>query len=446
MRKIVSVFAAMFLAAASEAAEFEKSDSNMIITNIRVGQGDATLIQGPMIGGKRINVLFDAGNSKGLNGGKILRRVLEKNGVEELDYMIISHDDEDHIGGIVFGDVLSRKGWMSGRHGTSFVLGDDNTPGCAKEVDGEIVYDRERHWLGENRHYLPDPAHLGTCDDMVVKHWVDYGKDVLRNNHAIRKYNAMADAMGTRLTVNKDNVNTFEIDLGGGAKMEAFAANGWIRGQKKRVENVDSPNESSLAFLVQHGTFDYLIAGDLIGKQGASCKKGKWTRGSSDSTNAKVETALGKAILRSKRKVEVLHVNHHGADNGSSAEFLRDVSPNIAIISAGNGNGHDHPRNQVLQRLYDAHVYQIIQTSWGTTAYKTDNELRHRQAIYQGDIVIRSDGSNYDISTSRTYANDRSALRKELRMPLEEARKKEREEEKKQREERRRNNIPECEV
>ena len=87
------------------------------IMNIRVGQGDSTLIQGPLdANGERINVLFDAGDMPNLDGGNILRAVLRKQGVRKLDYVIVSHDDADHIGGIGFG----------GRHGKSLILGFDD--------------------------------------------------------------------------------------------------------------------------------------------------------------------------------------------------------------------------------------------------------------------------------------------------------------------------------
>ena len=104
--------------------------------------------------------------------------------------------------------------------------------------------------------------------------------------------------------------------------------------------------------------------------------------------------------------VDVLHVNHHGANNSSEAEFLELIQPTIAVISAGNGNAHKHPHRSVLKRLSDAGVYRIIQTSWGTTESITPADVRDIQAIYQNDVVINSDGDNFTISTSRTYESD----------------------------------------
>ena len=71
------------------------------IVNIRAGQGDATLIKGPLDGGNQFAILVDAGNIGGRDGGNILRAVLNKRGVERLDLLISTHYDADHIGGIV---------------------------------------------------------------------------------------------------------------------------------------------------------------------------------------------------------------------------------------------------------------------------------------------------------------------------------------------------------
>lgn len=370
----------------------QASAEELRIVNIRVGQGDSTLIQGPTdSNGERVNVLFDAGSSPGFDGGFILRRVLEKNGISDsLDYLIVSHDDADHIGGIAFGDS----------HKRSFILGYDNAVGCLGDDDGDGQID----WLNGEKFYKPDPEELGECDDITVQTWVDYGEANMRVNQGIKKYNGFANAMGNRVEVSDQNaVDTFEIDLGDGAKMVALAANGFVRGRSSRVAGVDSPNEKSLSFLVTYGSFDFLISGDLIGKRTGSKE------------DAKVEEAVGEAVLALDRKVDVLHVNHHGADNGSAKKFLEMIKPNIAVISAGNANNYSHPKNSVLKRLFNADVYRIIMTSFGTSKVRIKDDVRHRVAVYQNDVVITSDGDSYEVSTSRTYQTDENSLPKNLR-------------------------------
>lgn len=349
------------------------------IVNIRVGQGDATLIQGPAKGdGTRVNVLFDAGNISKRDGGNIIRAILSKRKVKILDYLIISHDDADHLGGVAFG----------GHHGVSFLLGYNNVPGNPGDDDGNGISD----WLPGKPDYRPDPAEIGTGDDIAVKNFVDYGDHLMRKTVAIRKYQQFAKSMGRRITLNdQTHVDSFEIDLGLGAKMILMAANGYVRGRAEPVQNVDHPNERSLSFLVHYDKFDFLISGDMIG------------RGTSDRTNGHVEESVGHAIVAAGYQVDILHVNHHGADNASSAAFLDLIKPEIAIISAGNKNGFDHPRNNVLQRLIDAGVDRIIQTSWGTTRDRIPHDIRDHQAIWQQDIIIRSNGQHFWVETSRRW-------------------------------------------
>lgn len=350
------------------------------ILNIRLGQGDSTLIQGPPgPDGDRVTVLFDAGDMKGRDdGGAIVRAVLARRQIRELDYLIISHDDADHLGGVGFG----------GPHGRSFILGLDDAPGSPGDDDGNGVAD----WLGAAAFFEPDPAELGTGDDLIVHHFVDYGEDLMRDDsQAIAKYNNIANAMGERIALNaQTDVDNFEIDLGSGARMILFAANGFVRGRQHRIPNVNTPNERSLSFLVTYGNFDFLISGDLTGQK-------------SGGENAEIEFAVGEAIVAAGFDVDILHVNHHGADNGSEQRFLDLIRPEIAIVSAGNRNRHNHPRNETLERLAAAGVERIFQTEWGTTRGEISLNVRDRHAIWQQDIGIRTDGQFYHIETDRKW-------------------------------------------
>lgn len=51
---------------------------------------------------------------------------------------------------------------------------------------------------------------------------------------------------------------------------------------------------------------------------------------------------------------EVLKVAHHGSSGSSSAEFLQQIQPAIAVISAGRNNSYGHPHQETLQRLQEA--------------------------------------------------------------------------------------------
>lgn len=380
--KFLTGIGLMLAALTSQAGELK-------IINIRVGQGDSTLILGPADStGRRISVLFDAGDiSEGegkFDGGRVLGAVLGKNGIKSLDYVIVSHYDVDHIGGLVAGGI----------HGAGFLLGWNQTPGDTGDDDN----DGNDGWVGGD-FFQPDKDELGKDDDIPVAQFVDRGDDVSSPSQAYTKYRFMATSMGQRNSLDtQELINTFEIDLGSGAKMKALAGNGFVRGRAQRVANVDTENERSLSFLLSFDKFDYLISGDMIGR-------------SYGAENAKVEAAVGELIESMGITVDVLHVDHHGANNGSDSEFLEKIKPTIAVISSGNGNDHKHPNKDTLSRLADAKVYRIVQTAWGTTESVTPPEVRQVQAIYQGDVVITSDGQTYELSTSRRFQANRNPLR-----------------------------------
>ncbi len=70
---------------------------------------------------------------------------------------------------------------------------------------------------------------------------------------------------------------------------------------------------------------------------------------------------------------DVLKVGHHGSKTSSSHQFLKYVSPELSLISAGFKNKFGHPVDEVIQRL-DAE---------GSNIYRTD---------LQKAILLRSDG------------------------------------------------------
>jgi competence protein ComEC len=70
---------------------------------------------------------------------------------------------------------------------------------------------------------------------------------------------------------------------------------------------------------------------------------------------------------------DVLKVGHHGSKTSSSNQFLKYVSPELSLISAGFKNKFGHPVAEIIQRL----------DTEGSTIYRTD---------LQKAILLRSDG------------------------------------------------------
>lgn len=93
----------------------------------------------------------------------------------------------------------------------------------------------------------------------------------------------------------------------------------------------EESNNTGLALRAECGDFSVLVTGDM------------------DS-----ETELLLAREKALPPTDVLVVGHHGSKNSTSEEFLQRIQPDIALISAGEGNRYGHPSPETLKRLRSA--------------------------------------------------------------------------------------------
>jgi len=107
-------------------------------------------------------------------------------------------------------------------------------------------------------------------------------------------------------------------------------------------------NENSIVCKLVYKDFSMLFTGD-IGEQ--------------------TEAKLLKKYKNGELKANVLKVAHHGAKTSSSLEFLKEVSPKIALIGVGE-NSYGHPNEETLNKL----------ESLQTKIYRTD---------FDGEIMIK---------------------------------------------------------
>lgn len=93
MKKIVTLIMTMVLAVSLMPFSTDAAAKDMKVHFIDVGQGDAILVQSP--NGK--NMLVDGGPKAA--GSKVVS-FLKSKGVKRLDYVVATHPDADHIGGL----------------------------------------------------------------------------------------------------------------------------------------------------------------------------------------------------------------------------------------------------------------------------------------------------------------------------------------------------------
>lgn len=69
--------------------------------------------------------------------------------------------------------------------------------------------------------------------------------------------------------------------------------------------------------------------------------------------------------------VDVLKLGHHGSKTSTSQEFLEATSPDIVVVSAGEGNRYGHPSQEVVDRIAGM---EIKKTTEGSVVLMSDGE------------------------------------------------------------------------
>ena len=130
------------------------------------------------------------------------------------------------------------------------------------------------------------------------------------------------------------------------------------------VNDGSDTNNTSIVLKITYGSTAFLFTGDA-------------------------EREVEQAILNrgADLSATVLKVGHHGSDTSTTYPFLREIMPEYAIISVGEGNSYGHPTDNNLSRLRDADV----------TVYRTD---------LNGDIFVTSDGQSVSISSDKSVSKD----------------------------------------
>ena len=85
------------------------------------------------------------------------------------------------------------------------------------------------------------------------------------------------------------------------------------------------------------------------------------------------DITIEKKIIKDypKLKTDILKIGHHGSKTSSSYEFLKQLSPEMCVISVGQNNKYGHPDDEVLNRLKKLNLKYRRTDLEGTITYKT---------------------------------------------------------------------------
>jgi competence protein ComEC len=98
------------------------------------------------------------------------------------------------------------------------------------------------------------------------------------------------------------------------------------------------------------------------------------------------------APLLSPSPLRIVKVPHHGSLTSSTVEFVRALSPRIAVVSVGRSNTFGHPAPEVIDR------YRRV----GADVFRTDQD---------GAVSLQTDGYLVDV---QTFTGRRTFMRKQI--------------------------------
>lgn len=119
------------------------------------------------------------------------------------------------------------------------------------------------------------------------------------------------------------------------------------------VSRVRDTNDGSIVLRLVYGETEFLLTGDAT----LRIEDELVTKGNSQSLAS-----------------DVLKLGHHGSKTSSGENFLRAVSPEIAVISAGCDNQYGHPHREVTDRVENLGIQMIDICSYGTIIMQSDGE------------------------------------------------------------------------
>ena len=117
-------------------------------------------------------------------------------------------------------------------------------------------------------------------------------------------------------------------------------------------QTAENNNDISTVTLLEYNGFTALFTGDIEQK------------------TEKLITETG--LLTSE--VNLLQVPHHGSRSSSSEKFLKVLSPEISVISAGVNNSYGHPHEETLEKLKAAGSDIYITAEQGQITVSVHND------------------------------------------------------------------------
>lgn len=295
------------------------------VSYLDVGQGNSIFIKLP--DGK--TALIDGGD---VAYGETIAEYLISQGVESIDYLIATHSDSDHIGGL---------NYIIDNFEIKNIFRPFQIAGSGTSAETFIVYEYEE--LGEIYNQLmQDTNNRSKMSRVTSSVYKEFIKNIYSETYTDgdEVYSSLVTVFYDGLTIEGDD---YKFEFFAPLKRESnynlidytnntfgYAAVGY---------GASETNENSAIFLFNCYEDYYLFTGD------ASFNSAE--KGTNKAEDDFVESLTEEEMLLID-KVSVLLLGHHGSKYSSGEELLNLVTPKFIIISSGHEYGH--PADETLER------------------------------------------------------------------------------------------------
>lgn len=167
----------------------------------------------------------------------------------------------------------------------------------------------------------PDHDHISGLIEVLKSYKIKniLWTGVLKEDEEYREWIKLIKEEGANVYIAREGQRIIEGDM----NLEVLFPFNSLEGQKSA-----NCNNTSIVSRLTFGDNSFLFLGDIY-------------------------KAIEKEILASGQNIDsdVLKTAHHGSKTSSSEEFIKQVSPDIALISCGKDNSYGHPHQETLEIL-----------------------------------------------------------------------------------------------
>ncbi len=294
-----------------------------------VGQGSCTVVE--LSDGKTL--LVDGGNTM---YGETVGNFLKSQNISQIDYLIATHSDSDHIGGLNYilenfeVKQIFRPFQISGVGSSSAMF----VPSESEDLGGVYEFLAEKYGTKNKISRVTSNVYSQFISNVYAETFTDNGASV---QSSVTVFYDGLKIVGENYSfeffaplLHSENLNIAEISN----RTTGYATMGY---------GVTSSNDCSAMFLLTCGLEKYFFSGDAsfneTNQNFSKSAEHDFINSLTDSEKSKISG------------VSAYLAGHHGSAFSSSSELLELLKPKFVVFSVGVGNSYGHPSEEVIERL-----------------------------------------------------------------------------------------------